>query len=78
MEAQCPKVSGARHAAWHSGTQEMPGEDIFHLKVWPTLPEAEHRAAASVMPSLRLPSCPAFSRATLSSVLGAPCLFGIS
>lgn len=60
VEAQCLKVSGARHATWHSGTQEMPGEDVFHLKVWPMLPEAEHRAAPSVDALPAPPQLPCF------------------
>ena len=42
-------------------TQEMLSEDIFHLKGWLTLPEAEDRAASSRKFSQLFPSCPAFS-----------------
>ena len=51
-------------------TQEMLSEDIFHLKAWLTLPEAEDRAASSSKSSQLFPSA-LLSLTTLSSVLGA-------
>lgn len=48
--------------AWHRvSTQEVPGEIAFHLKAWPTPPEAEHRAASYRKSSLPFPSGQAFS-----------------
>ena len=47
LEAQRPRVSVPSTLLGRVDTQELLSEDIFHLKAWLTLPEAEDRAASS-------------------------------